>query len=216
MVSVLRNKDATTAIATIDLATTGSVSHLTTPSSTVIGTIDIKANRVYFTASQQLKDELFYFDLSQKQLYTLSTPGIGSYFINSNFNKLNWSTFTADGYQLQQTDNSLSKWRLVSMEAFAQNKTGIVTDSLQVSDQLMTTPLKNPVAQPYHKLTRPFNFHSWRPNYSDPEFSFTIYGNNILNTIETQLYYVYNENDRTHTAGGAITYGGFSLYNPGL
>lgn len=207
VVSVLRNKDATTAIATIDLAT-GSVSHLTTPSSTVIGTIDIKANRVYFTASQQLKDELFYFDLSQKQLYTLSTPGIGSYFINSNFNKLNWSTFTADGYQLQQTDNSLSKWRLVSMEAFAQNKTGIVTDSLQVSDQLMTTPLKNPVAQPYHKLTRPFNFHSWRPNYSDPEFSFTIYGNNILNTTETQLYYVYNENDRTHTAGGAITYGG--------
>jgi len=207
VVSVLRNKDATTAIATIDLAT-GSVSHLTTPSSTVIGTIDIKANRVYFTASQQLKDELFYFDLSQKQLYTLSTPGIGSYFINSNFNKLNWSTFTADGYQLQQTDNSLSKWRLVSMEAFAQNKTGIVTDSLQVSDQLMTMPLKNPVAQPYHKLTRPFNFHSWRPNYSDPEFSFTIYGNNILNTTETQLYYVYNENDRTHTAGGAITYGG--------
>lgn len=215
VISVLRNKDATTAIAAINVAT-GAVSNITPPSATVIGTIDVNANKLYFTASQHLKDELFYFDLDQKQLYTLPTPGVGSYFINGNFNKLNWSTFTAEGYQLQQTDNSSAKWRPVSIEAFTQNKTGIVTDSLQASDQLMTAPVTNAAIQPYRKLTRPFNFHSWRPNYSDPEFSFTIYGNNILNTTETQLYYVYNENDRTHTAGGAITYGGlFPFINLG-
>ncbi|MCH5714844.1 BamA/TamA family outer membrane protein [Niabella hibiscisoli] len=146
--------------------------------------------------------------MEHKQLFKYPTPGVGSYFASSDFNKLNWSVFTADGYQLQQAQENQLQWQPVAMDAFTNNKTGIVTDSLDATQQLMTALPKGSPIRPYRKLTHPFNFHSWRPNYSDPEFSFTIYGNNILNTTETQLYYSYNENDRTHTAGGSITYGG--------
>lgn len=207
VISVLRNKNATTSIASVDI-TTGTISNITPPSLTIIGNIDVKANRIYFTGSQNLKDELFYYDLEKKQLFTLTTPGVGSYFASADFNRLNWSVFTADGYQLQQTDNRSANWRPVTMDSFATSRTGIVTDSLHVSGRPAPTPLKKLGSQPYRKLTAPFNFHSWRPNYADPEFSFTIYGNNVLNTTETQLYYLYNENDKTHTAGGSITYGG--------
>lgn len=207
VITVLRNKDATTAIAAVDVHS-GAIKNITPPSSTVIGNIAVNNGKIYFTASRHLKDELFYYDLAQQQLFQLPTPGTGSYFVSSDFNKLNWSMFTADGYQLQQADESQVNWQPANINSFVNNKTGIVTDSLEVSDQLIKIQSENIVSKPYKKLTHPFNFHSWRPNYSDPEFSFTVYGNNILNTTETQLYYIYNENDRTHTAGGSITYGG--------
>lgn len=207
VITVVRNKNATTAIAAVDMFS-GNIRNITPPSSAVIGNIAVNNGKIYFTASRHLKDELFYYDLARQQLFELPTPGVGSYFASNDFNKLNWSMFTADGYQLQQADGSQVKWQPVPVASLVNNKTGLVTDSLGVSGQLITTQPENTVSKPYRKLTHPFNFHSWRPNYSDPEFSFTVYGNNILNTIETQLYYVYNENDRTHTAGGAITYGG--------
>ncbi|MCH5600800.1 TolB-like translocation protein [Niabella ginsengisoli] len=207
VISVLRKKDATTHIAAIDI-NTGRIENITPPSNTVIGTIDVKDNRIYFTASQHLKDELFYYDLKSKQLYTLPTTGVGSYFVSNNFEKLNWSSFTANGYQLHQKETADLEWLPVLMEIFTKASNGIVTDTLHATNDLSKISYTHYSSKPYRKLTRPINFHSWRPNYSDPEFSFTVYGNNILNTTETQLYYLYNESDKTHTAGGSITYGG--------
>ena len=58
----------------------------------------------------------------------------------------------------------------------------------------------------YRKGTRLINFHSWRPYYEDPEFSFSLYGENVLNTLQTQLYYLYNENDKTSAVGASATF----------
>src|SRR5690606_23029738 len=118
---------------------------------------------------------------------------------------------TADGYQLQQINENNAPWQPVAVSAFTNNKTGWA-DSLDKAFDLLTTPVRNYTSQPYRKLFQPVNFHSWRPNYSDPEFSFTVYGNNILNTTETQVYYQYNENDKTHAVGGAVIYGGLFPY----
>src|SRR5690606_16454106 len=68
-------------------------------------------------------------------------------------------------------------------------------------------PSRNFESKPYSKSTGLFNFHSWRPYYEDPEFTFSIYGQNILNNLETQLYYSYNENERTNAAGISAVYG---------
>ncbi|HMR84931.1 MAG TPA: hypothetical protein PKE30_17420, partial [Niabella sp.] len=133
-------------------------------------------------------------------------------FINNDFDKTTWSIFTADGYQLQQTGSGFADWRPYSMEQWAQSQTGIIADSLWTNEKMINAPARMYETKPYSKLTRPVNFHSWRPNYSDPEFSLTLYGNNILNTTETQLYYIYNENDKTHTAGGNMVYGGLFPY----
>jgi hypothetical protein len=64
------------------------------------------------------------------------------------------------------------------------------------------SPVKN-----YKKATGLLNFHSWRPYYEDPVFTYSIYGENILNTLQTELYYMYNENDKTSSVGLNAVYG---------
>lgn len=51
------------------------------------------------------------------------------------------------------------------------------------------------------------NLHSWRPFYEQPEWSFTVYGENILNTLRSSFDYVYNENEGSHKVGGQLIYG---------
>ena len=211
VISVLRNKDATTQIAKINI-NTGDIENITQPSNTVIGTIDVKKDKVYFTAATQLKDELYYYDLKTQQMFKTLTAGVGSYFINDDFGKLSWSSFTADGFQLSQRNDDAANWQPISIQQFMQKQSGIVANVIEKQTGLEHLQAINYSSKAYSKFTNPFNLHSWRPNYSDPEFSFTIYGNNILNTTETQLYYSYNENDKTHTAGGSLIYGGLFPY----
>jgi len=56
------------------------------------------------------------------------------------------------------------------------------------------------------------NFHSWRPYYEDPIFTYTLYGQNILNTLQTELYYLYNQDERTNAVGFSTTYGALFPY----
>jgi hypothetical protein len=52
------------------------------------------------------------------------------------------------------------------------------------------------------------NFHSWRPDYTDPNFSFTVFGQNILNTLQTEASYTFNRNESSHKIGIDAIYGG--------
>src|SRR4030095_16671761 len=61
----------------------------------------------------------------------------------------------------------------------------------------------------YKKGTRLLNFHSWRPYYEDPIFTYTLYGQNVLNTLQTELYYLYNQDERTNAVGFSTIYGGW-------
>ncbi|HEX6915247.1 MAG TPA: hypothetical protein VF145_08385, partial [Chitinophagaceae bacterium] len=63
----------------------------------------------------------------------------------------------------------------------------------------------------YPRFSHPLNFHSWRPYYDQPEYSFTVYGNNILNTVATELAYTYNENENSNRVSGTLIYGGTYL-----
>ena len=39
-----------------------------------------------------------------------------------------------------------------------------------------------------------------------------MYGQNVLNTLETELYYLYNQNDKTNAVGFNTVYGGWFPY----
>ncbi len=61
----------------------------------------------------------------------------------------------------------------------------------------------------YSKATHLFNFHSYNPYFSDPEYSFILYGENVLNTFQSQLYYTYNRNEHFSRVGYTAIYGGW-------
>src|SRR4029079_2201975 len=94
----------------------------------------------------------------------------------------------------------------------AQQSVNAMKPEFDVShDDQITTILdggtnRNFPTKKYSKGTRLLNFHSWRPYYDDPEFTFSLYGENILNTLQTEIYYLYNQNDKTNSSGLNMTF----------
>jgi hypothetical protein len=213
LVCVVRLNDGKTALAIADLKS-GSIERLTTPSFNVLGYPCVNDGKVFFTASYGGNDDIFALELGSRKLYRVTNGSLGSYFVNVAQGKVTWSAFSAEGYQLQQVDMKDLHWqevdtsmveRLVSRFPVAQSNT--LGDVL-----LKNLGQRNFSVSKYNKGTRLFNFHSWRPYYEDPEFTFTLYGQNVLNTALTDIYYLYNQNDRTHAAGFDFTYGAWFPY----
>ena len=119
--------------------------------------------------------------------------------------KLVSSAFTADGYRLasfrpawEKADNTNELTDLYIDEVY------------QKTDHLMLTRLvvqQYPVKQ-YPKSFHPLNIHSYRPYYEAPEYSFTLYGENVLNTLHTAIAYTYNQNEGSQKIGYNGIFGG--------
>ncbi|MGJ7032885.1 TolB family protein [Niabella hirudinis] len=211
VVAAIREMKGTSYIGIIDLQQQH-VRALTPASFKTVGQVAIAGDTVYFTGSDGLKDQIYSVTITSGTLRKLKSRENNSYFVNAGPGRLTWSQFTADGFQLRQLPTAAAEWDPVSPGFFTAGTTGIISDTLMAGNGPLDGEAPLPVSKKYGSLTRPINLHSWRPNYDDPEYSFAIYGNNTLNTTETQLYYLYNENDRTHAVGGNITYAGWFPY----
>ena len=212
VIAAIRLQNAKSFIGLIDLST-GNITQVTTPSYNTVGHVSAMDDRIIFSATSGLQDQIFVTDTVSKQLLALDVTSLTNYFPNYGFGKINYSTFTAKGYQLKQLADTAIIWHPEVIAGEPQVASGKYD---MTSKFLDSTGQRNFSSSTYHKLTHPFNFHSWRPNYDNPIFDFTIYGNNILNTVETQLQYQYNQNDGSHAVGGALVYGGlFPFINVG-
>ncbi|MFM2336973.1 MAG: hypothetical protein RL115_166 [Bacteroidota bacterium] len=199
------------AAATINSAT---IKLLTPASYKVLGYPCVKDSVVYFSASYAGNDDVYAMNLKETKFYKIANGPLGKYFINANAGKLTWSQFTSDGYQLAQMDMEQLKWKHVEVGSLETDKeimevskgasTGNILDSISTAH--------NYTISNYKKSTGLLNFHSWRPNYDDPIFTFSLYGQNVLNTLQSELYYSYNESEKTHGAGFATTFGGWLPY----
>jgi hypothetical protein len=64
----------------------------------------------------------------------------------------------------------------------------------------------------YHKAFNLINFHSWRPYISDPDYSFSLIGQNVLNTLQTEIYFNYNTDEKYKEVGATAIYGAWFPY----
>ncbi len=213
LVTALRFQDGRMALALVDI-TTGNIIRLTPESFTIVGYPSVAGNNVYFTASYQGSDNIFSVNLSDRRIYKITDGSVGKYFVNAGpSGTLTWSEFTAEGYQLQQ--QQISSWQADEVLFKDDQK---IFEAYPVATPLSPKLLSGrsveriiPTSK-YKKGTRLLNFHSWRPYYEDPEFSFSLYGQNVLNTLETELYYLYNQNDNTNAVGFNSIYGAWFPY----
>ncbi|MBI3137551.1 MAG: hypothetical protein HYZ15_03080 [Sphingobacteriales bacterium] len=208
LVTAVRLRDGKMALATADIPT-GATIRLTPPSFNVVGYPSVKDGVIYFTASYEGNDDVFAFQPGDSKIYRVTRGNQGKYFVNAGDDKLTWSRFTAEGYQLQQAAIDRGQWTVVETA---------VTETLLPKWPLTAGPGELNVAErvsaerkfpvtAYRKGTRLFNFHSWRPYYEDPLFTFSLYGENVLNTLQTELYYLYNQNEKTSAVGFSGIYG---------
>ncbi|MFT3947348.1 MAG: hypothetical protein QM763_10285 [Agriterribacter sp.] len=209
IITSARNKSGMMSIVSIDV-NSKAVSMLTPWSYNVNGYLFIKADTVYYSAASAGHDNIFALNINTKNICRLTNESLGAYqpCINEN-GKLIWSSFTATGYQLKEKQLTAVGWQPVM------GTTSVNATDMFVPDALSETGKYNPVSilqnnysvSRYSKLSNPFNFHSWRPYYEQPEWSFTVYGENILNTFQSQVSYTYNENEQSHQLGFSGTYG---------
>jgi hypothetical protein len=176
---------------------------ITPPSFTVIGYPSVHNNIIYFTAAYEGNDDLYAYRLNDKKLFKLSSKQTGSYYANTSKDSIVWSQFTADGLQLQTDALNNMRWQEVTLP---QNKKSFF--SVDEGENILATDTRKFEVSRYKKATELINFHSWRPYYDAPEYTFTLYGDNILSTFFTEIFYRYNENERSHGAGFDLGYGG--------
>ncbi|MBL0884027.1 MAG: hypothetical protein IBJ16_11900, partial [Chitinophagaceae bacterium] len=176
------------------------------PSNRIIGFLQVKGDTLLFSTTFAGRDELWAFiDNGQHTSpYRLAAYPTGVYqgVINKDGNVLA-STFTAEGYRIgsfqplwEKVHVSDALKPLYVGETIQQSTTG---ESLRVQAQFPVTG--------YKKSFQLLNIHSWRPYYDRPEYSFTLYGQNVLNTLSSELAYTYNENERSHRIGYDGTFG---------
>jgi hypothetical protein len=213
LVTAVRLNDGKMALAIAEIAS-GNTMRLTSPSFNVVGYPTVSNGFIYFTATYGGNDDVFALRLEDKNIFQLTAGTTGNYFVNAGNGKVTWSAFTAEGYQLQQADEKDITRHEIGM-AVAEKLSERLPPGLEpeYGDVLLKKiPGRNFPVSPYKKGTRLLNFHSWRPYYEDPIFTFSLYGQNILNTLQTELYYLYNENEKTNAVGFSSVYGAWFPY----
>ncbi len=213
VVSAIRLHDGKMYLAKSNLST-GEISQLTPSSFNVIGYPCISNKVIYFTASYGGNDDVFALKLSDNKIYRITDGPTGNYYVNVAGGKVSWSAFTSEGYQIKQIDETDIKWNEIDISLLTAMNVKYKVDEPQDVSAILNGKLSQrqlPISD-YKKGTKLLNFHSWRPNYSDPVFSYSIYGQNVLNTLQSEFYYQYNENEKTNAVGFNAAYGAFFPY----
>lgn len=215
VVSAVRNGEGKMSLAITDIAT-GADRYLLPFTYNVIGFPWVEGERIYFTASSGRKDQLCYWQDGRLYAAAQDNGPTGSYQLNSRQGKYVWNTFTADGFRLVYGAEGGDTFREVS--GLAENAAfGVMRIKTDTSGLLSVIQTRQFSEEKYPKSFRLFNFHSRRPYISDPDYSFSFVSENILNTLQSELFFNYNRNEKYKQFGFSALYGGlFPLLRLGL
>ena len=206
-VVIIRNANATLSLQKLDL-NTGSFQSLI-ESSTTIGHPYVHKNDIFFTSSLTGNDEVYRLQLKDRKVFQLTNGQGGKYYVTVHNDSIRYSQFTTNGLRMQPA--AINELSPIEVNPIMWNESMIplpLAKGEQATNILEASTRVYPVVK-YKKSTGLFNFHSWRPDYEPPEFTFSVFSDNILSTFSNQLYYRYNENERSHTTGFTALYGGW-------
>lgn len=180
-------------------------------SNNLIGYLQVQGDTLIFTTTNAGADEIWALvkDNTGKEsfkVYKMAGFPTGLYqgLIEQN-GELVCSAFTADGYRLAAF-NPL--WAPIAPGDGLTNL--YLPEIYESADQnkLKETGFRNFPVTKYSKSKGILNFHSWRPLYSNPEYSFTLFSDNTLNTYHSELAYTFNQNEASSKLGYRAVYGG--------
>jgi len=209
IISAVRNADGLMALMSSPVS--GSAPELLIPfTHQAIATPRVAGEGIWFTSNRSGRDEVFLYHRSSKQISRVVSHYTGSYDPTgmTTGDSVTYASVSMGGRLLYS--EKVSEVPLGGPEAFSLKEDDLyVGNTLQqglsrLLDTLKISKLEN---KRYREGIRIFNFHSWRPMYEQPDWSFNIYGNNVLNTLNSSLYYNYNENESSHRLGFDETFG---------
>ncbi len=209
LVVAVRNEKGQMSLMQIDLAS-GRQQVLVDWSFDVLGYISVAGDRIFFTRTTNGEDRGFCW--LNGQVFRLQTyAGTGNYQLAAGYGKITWNSFSSAGYRLQVTgiQDAFSK----KPEVFNVFDTSEKHEVYNLDHPPFQIPFPIPdtvfPVVRYPAFSHPFNFHSWRPFFNDPDYTLSLLGQNVLNSFQSEIYVGYNSDEQYKKTGMDFTYGGF-------
>jgi hypothetical protein len=211
-----RLRNSTMQMSRMDLLT-GSREILIPSTSALLGYPFPYQGSIYFVSSVKGVDDIYALRLSDKKIFRAQSGVTGKYYPSVYKDSLAWSAFTSNGLQLNEKTLTLDETNEIDPQSW--NEVVLpypVADADGPSNLLVKSSRRFPVSR-YKQGAHLFNFHSWNPEYTDPELTLTLLSNNVLNTFSNEVYYRYNQNETSHAFGFNSSYGKwFPVINAGV
>ncbi|MEP6465977.1 MAG: hypothetical protein ABJB05_06710 [Parafilimonas sp.] len=172
----------------------------------IIGFPVVQHDTLFYSCSNNGRDEIWAYINSQHKNYRVASSATGLYQAGFNNHKIIASAFTANGYRLAAID---PEWQLIKDDDTLKGLYVSNPFQKKSNDLLKDLHERNFAVDNYAKTSGVFNFHSYNPSFRDPDYSFILYGQNVLNTIQSQLYYTYNRDEHFNRIGYSGIYGGW-------
>ncbi|MHA4811182.1 TolB-like translocation protein [Flavitalea flava] len=210
IVTAVRNTKGEMALATVNLKE-GITSYLSPFSFQTIAYPSISGDTIWFTASHNGRDRIYAFAGEHLFLVRLSGDDLstGQYAFQADNGRYAWSNFSAVGYRMITINPEHLRLEPISAKDWMESLPDQGIDSLNsgpvhLLDKIGTEayPVK-----PYPASYRLLNFHSWRPFINDPDYTFSLVSENILNTLQSEVFVNYNRNEQYKQIGVDATYG---------
>ena len=213
IVSAVRNQNGEMALLETDITT--NAENIILPFKNVtISYVQVQGDTILFTASQKEGDVLYLLNRSTHQLYKLSQLPNGNYqaYYDAKNDQFLFNTFTADGTRLLKAKTSQLKAEQQEQlqelpQLYLSSKTFAASPDLVRNVQQLPGEITR-----YRRGLKLLNIHSWRPVLSDPDYGYTFYSENIMNTLVSEYEYTYNRNEGYHRAAAGFVYGGWFPY----
>lgn len=213
ILSAVRLPGGDMTIALIDI-NTGETDYLLTPTIQPIVFPAVQKDKVYFSVTAGKTDGLFALNITDRKLYRLQNDslkaGIGNYQAAIASDKIAWVGLTAYGYHVNQSAGNTVKWEPVDDNVMPGGLSDMGITALSkgdAADLLAKVNNDHPAVTKYNKGFHLINFHTLQPLFNDPNYSFGLVGENVLNTLQTELLYNYNRNEGYNEFGFGTVYG---------
>lgn len=210
--TAVRNGKGLMSLALIDTVT-GRPRYILPFSGQTIAFVQVRGDTIWFTASREGKDRVY--GWSGGQLFRVrlphGEPAAGQYGFSGRDGQYAWTDYTAVG-QLADTAGYAAIAGLEKLspgdwvQPLATQGIGVLEEgAAHLLDSIHAgSYAETKYGGSFHLL----NFHSWRPYVSDPDYTFSLVSENILNTLQSELYLTYNRNEKYKQVGVDATYGG--------
>ncbi len=167
----------------------------------------LQNDTLYFSCSNKGKDELWAYDAISDNTFDVGQYPTGVYGGGKLGNRVVGSVFTSNGYRIAELNPKWNKVENLSGDTLLPLYFSKIKGSDAILDKLSADSSFS--EKKYAKLTHPFNFHSLQPDWDDPNYTVSLYGENVLGTVQSQLYYNYNRNEKYSSVGFSTVYGGW-------
>lgn len=173
-----------------------------------VGFIRVDNDDIYFNRSDEGTDKIYV--LREKGRGALQELDLNNkrpvYYPGVLQHNISWSVPTISGNHIivAKTDSLSFKTvdKLDISDSFPGSTLGLMNKISEDSSAFYTI-------ESYTSLTSLFNFHSIRPYASDPEYTLTLIGENILNNFISSVSAAYNRNEKSAGLGINFRYAGW-------